>query len=248
MKILYLDCTNGVSGDMVLTALSELGECSAEVAAKIEAEDFSHHHSHGSHHDADHGHEHNNAESGCVSGHSHGHDHHHAHGRSYSKVKELIENSSFSPAAKNTALKIYAHIAKAEASVHGATLATVHFHEVGRDEAIKNALGIGMALEKTAPDKVLVSSICDGKGTVKCSHGEIPVPVPAVMALRENCSYSFETADINMEMVTPSGLAALMGIDAEPGELVGTVVKQAEARGGRNTSRDGLKGYITEVK
>lgn len=252
MKILYLDCTNGVSGDMVLTALSELGDCGAEVAAKMESEDFSHshsHHSHHSHNDADHGHNHNYAGSGCVNDHDHdhAHGHIHTHGRSYSKVKELIENSSFSPFAKSTALKIYSHIAKAEASVHGAPLDTVHFHEVGRDEAIKNALGIGMALEAIAPDRVSVSTIYDGKGTITCSHGEIPVPVPAVMALREQCSYSFETADVNTEMVTPSGLAAVMGIGAQPGELTGTIIKQTEAFGKRATGRGGLKAYVTEV-
>ena len=225
MKILYLDGTNGISGDMVLAALSELGNCGAEVAAKMEAENFSHHHSHN---DADHGHI-------------------HSHGRSYSKVKELIEASGFSASAKRTALKIYNHIAKAEASVHGATLDTVHFHEVGRDEAIKNALGIGMALEAIAPDKVSVSTIYDGGGTIICSHGEIPVPVPAVMALRQQCSYSFETADVNTEMVTPSGLAAVMGIGAQPGELTGRIIKQTEVFGRRDTGRGGLKAYITET-
>lgn len=155
-------------------------------------------------------------------GHSHGHDHspnhEHGHGRSYQEVVALIERSGFSSQAKKTARNIYGHIAEAEAKVHGATLKTVHFHEVGRDEAVKNALGIGMALEAIAPDIIYTSSICDGKGTVVCSHGEIPVPVPAVMALREKCSYAFQQADINMEMVTPSGLASLMGIGAVPDE------------------------------
>lgn len=242
MKILYFDCSGGVSGDMVLEVLTELGGCKETVYEKMAAADFSHQ-THGMHqqqhwqhaHSPHNGHDHDQGE------------HEHSHGRSYSTVKELIEDSGFSSAAKETALKIYGYIAQAEASVHGATLQTVHFHEVGRDEAVKNALGIGMALEAIAPDKVIVSTIYDGKGTVKCSHGEIPVPVPAVMALRRQCSYSFETADVNTEMVTPSGLAAIMGIGAEPGELVGKVIGSAEAIGKRRTGRGGLKAYIAEL-
>ena len=201
--------------------------------------------------------------------HLHTHDHHHAHGRSWLKVRELIDHSSFSDEAKQTALSIYQNIAEAEASVHGETLETIHFHEVGRDEAIKNALGIGMALEAIRkngqdadePLEILTSPIYDGKGTVVCSHGEIPVPVPAVMALRTKCTYTFKTADVNMEMVTPSGLASLMGIKAkpavktldeiltEPGDTGAPRVRliaETEAKGSRDTGRDGLRVYLIE--
>lgn len=175
---------------MVLKALTEIGNCETQVEAMIAAEDF--------------------AKAKAA------HGHHHGHGRSYQKVKELIASSSFSQKSKETAARIYGYIAEAEAKVHKESLETIHFHEVGRDEAIKNALGIGMALESIAPDQIYTSPICDGKGTVLCSHGEIPVPVPAVMALREKCSYVFRQVDVNMEMVTPSGLASLMGIGAKP--------------------------------
>lgn len=191
-------------------------------------------------------HKHNSHEHDC---HAHEH-HHHIHGRSWLKVRQLIEQSRFSDEAKAVALNIYQNIAEAEASAHGETLETIHFHEVGRDEAIKNALGIGMALEAIKPDEILTSPIYDGKGTVVCSHGEIPVPVPAVMALRAKCSYTFETADVNMEMVTPSGLASLMGIGAKPGSLPmkaqATVIAETEARGSRDTGRDGLKVYLLD--
>lgn len=191
--------------------------------------------------------------------HIHDHDHHdghlHAHGRSWLKVRKLIDHSSFSNDAKQIALNIYQNIAAAEASVHGETLETIHFHEVGRDEAIKNAIGIGMALEAIQPDEIMTSSIYDGKGTVVCSHGEIPVPVPAVMALRTKCTYTFETADVNMEMVTPSGLASLMGIKAKPAVKTlqqfledprVTLIAETEAKGSRNTGRDGLRVYLLD--
>lgn len=195
------------------------------------------------------------------------HDHHHAHGRSWLKVRQLIDHSSFSDDAKKTALSIYQNIAEAEASVHGESLETVHFHEVGRDEAVKNALGIGMALDAVKASaqgsdqdadehlEILTSPIYDGKGTVVCSHGEIPVPVPAVMALRAKCTYDFKTADVNMEMVTPSGLASLMGIKAKPAvktlqQILDDprvrVIAETEAKGSRDTGRDGLRVYLLD--
>ena len=243
---------------MVLKALMDLSGQRAVIEEALNKENL---HTHGDHDDRNHGHSHTDY---SYSG---DHDHHHAHGRSWIKVRELIDHSSFSDDAKQTALSIYQNIAEAEASVHGETLETIHFHEVGRDEAIKNALGIGMALEAikargqgSDQDEdehldILTSPIYDGKGTVVCSHGEIPVPVPAVMALREKCTYTFETADINMEMVTPSGLASLMGIKAKP--AVKTVQQmledprvklaaETEAKGSRDTGRGGLKVYLLE--
>lgn len=247
MKILYFDCTNGISGDMLLRAMAELSGIKNRIDEAVKNERL---HDHGGcgHDD----------EPGCGHGHAHGHDHGHAHGhgrgRSWLKVRQLIEHSGFSEAARETALCIYGNIAGAEAEVHGETLETIHFHEVGRDEAIKNTLGTGMALEAVGPDMVLTSPIYDGKGTIVCSHGEIPVPVPAVMALRAKCAYDFRRADVNTEMVTPSGLAGLMGIGAVPSDktlqqlLDGAVLTaRAEAPGGRNTGRDGLKVYLIQT-
>ena len=243
---------------MVLKALMDL---SGQREAIEEALKNEHLHTHEGHDHKHNDHGHNDHDHG-----QHGHDHHHAHGRSWLKVRELIEHSSFSDEAKQTALSIYQNIAEAEASVHGEILETIHFHEVGRDEAIKNALGIGMALEAIKPDEILTSPIYDGKGTVVCSHGEIPVPVPAVMALRTKCTYTFETADVNMEMVTPSGLASLMGMKAKPtvktlqqfleipvdgnsgADSVPRVrlIAETEAKGSRDTGRDGLRVYLLD--
>ena len=232
MKILYFDCSNGISGDMLFYAAADLSGKKNEIIEEREMLSFS----------EDEGH-----------GHSHGdkHSHSHSHGRSYVEVKQMIEKSQVSEKAKEYALRIYGCIAKAEAAVHGATLETVHFHEVGRDEAIKNALATGMAVEAIAPDRVFVSPIYDGHGSIVCSHGKIPVPVPAVKALMEESLYIFKTADIDTEMVTPSGLAGLMGIGAEPApeaaENLGKIIKEAEAKGRRDTGLPGLKAYIIRV-
>ena len=218
MKILYFDCSTGISGDMLFYAAADLSGKKNEIMEEREMLRFS----------EDKGHEN-----------PHGDKYSHSHGRSYVEVKQMIEKSQVSEKAKEYALSIYGYIAKAEAAVHGATLETVHFHEVGRDEAIKNALATGIAVEAIAPDRVFVSPIYDGHGSIICSHGKIPVPVPAVKALMEESIYIFKTADIDTEMVTPSGLAGLMGIGAEPApeaaEDLGKIIKEAEARGRRDT-------------
>lgn len=235
MKILYFDCRNGISGDMLLSAVAELSGKKNEVYDKLESEHFhAHKHKDEGHHDN-----------------SHIHEDAHSHGRSYVEVCNLIRESNFSIKAQEYAMQIYAKIAEAEAEVHGETLETVHFHEVGRDEAIMNALGIGMAVELIAPDKIVVSEVCDGKGSIVCSHGRIPVPVPAVKAMMDKCSFTFMTADVDTEMVTPSGLGGIIGIGAQPDNgdialITGEATAQTEAKGKRETGRPGLKAYIIE--
>lgn len=174
---------------------------------------------------------------------------HQHHGRGYHEVKQIIAASGFSQKTRDYADAIYLTIAEAEAEVHKASLDTVHFHEVGRDQAIKNALGIGMALEKILPDKITVSPINDGRGTITCSHGEIEVPVPAVKAMMKCSTFTFHQTDVEAELVTPSGLASLIGIGAEPADTCNmhyTLIKHTEACGTRDTGRGGLKVYIFE--
>ena len=253
MKTLYIDCTAGVSGDMLLDALKaivkEVAGETVEVPELVKAHTHDHEHSH------EHGHDHDHE-------HSHEHSHDKSHGRSYEEVKHLIGHTADAgvpEGARQYALNIYSVIAKAEASVHGMTLETVHFHEVGRDQAIQNAVGIGMALDKLGFDprpgrsagRIVVSPIYDGKGFVDCAHGRIPVPVPAVRAMMEECRYDFRTAeDVETEMVTPSGLAAIIGIGAEPAErgvaIMGSIIAETEATGTRDTGRGGLRVYMIE--
>lgn len=235
MKTLYIDCSNGISGDMLRRVLQELAE-----AVTVEAfeEPYS-------------------GEKTEEDGHSHDGHHHH---RSLQDVRAIIDKSGKSEAARKVALRIYDAIAAAEAAVHGGSLESVHFHEVGRDGAIANALGIGRALDLlglVTEGRIVVSDICDGRGFVDCAHGRIPVPVPAVQAMMEECgrkypAFIFKTCpDVDTEMVTPSGLAGLIGIGAVPaGEgmmfMEGTITAAAEAEGTRNTGRGGLRAYLIE--
>jgi len=203
---LYIDCTNGVSSDMILNALRDLG-----ASGKVpEVPDPGH--------------------------------------RSFTAIRRTIEALPVNDTVRAGAISIYKVIAEAEAEVHGETLETVHFHEVGRVEAMRNIVGIAAALDELAAEdgsgieKILVSPVHDGHGSIECSHGRIPVPVPAVQAMKKHCDYDFETDDIETEMVTPSGLAVLIGIGAEKaGKTVpGRMIRSGTGRGTRDTGRDGM--------
>ena len=220
---LYFDCTSGVSSDMILNALTGLGaDTGAAQRLRIEEEGHSQH-SHG------------------------GHAHHHSH-RSHREIRRLSEESELPQPVKDIMCSIYLVIARAEAKVHESDVENVHFHEVGRPQAIRNIAGIAVGLEDLGVQEILCSELHDGKGFIECSHGRIPVPVPAVMAMRETCDYVFATEDIETEMVTPSGLGVLMGIGAKYTEDMprGRVVKTAVAKGGRDTGKEGLKAFLIE--
>lgn len=226
MNRLYFDCSNGISGDMVLNGLAALGVPSEEIAEALKGAVSC---------------------SGCCGcGHNHDRSHDtHSH-RSYIEIKEMILNSGLSDNAKQTACSIYQTIAEAEAEVHGTLLEETHFHEVGRDEAILNIMGVAFCLDRLQIKEIYCGIICDGHGFIQCSHGEIPVPVPAVMAMRKNCDYRFERVDVATELVTPSGLGTLIGIGAQYVEAMPETEAcvMVEAKGKRNTGRGGLKIYM----
>ena len=222
MRTLYLNCENGVSGDMVLNALTDLTDDPEAVRSEI------HHISHGI------GHSHTHHE------HAHEHEHSHFH-RSYSEVKNIIEAADVNSEVKTVAQQIYAVIAKAESAVHGDSLEELHFHEVGRDQAIANVLGVALCIHSLQADYVAVSEICDGHGTIQCAHGILEVPVPAVRAMLDDCNLVYRQTEHEGEMVTPSGLAMVIGIGAVTEDKpAGEPVKKAEAFGGRRVGEHGL--------
>ena len=230
MKIVYFDCTNGISGDMAYMALKGL----------LDENEEEHGHSYDHKHNGDCSHEHT---------HEHLHNHEHSH-NSYSGIKNIIVNSEISESAKEKALSIYSVIAKAEAFVHGTTIEDVHFHEVGRKAAIANIIGAAVCMDAIGADKVLCSEIRDGTGFIECSHGKIPVPVPAVMAMRSECDLPYITdGNIQTEMVTPSGLAILIGLGARHSKEIpqGEILKKVTVFGKRKTGRGGgLTAYLIE--
>lgn len=222
---LYFDCSYGISGDMVLAALIKLVDETKSLTRfnyyqkaesyigimynRLNLSQF-------------------NETKGCdySNGHDHNHSHSHSH-RSYSEIRAIINSSRISEKVKEIAQNIYETIAKAESKVHGEPLESLHFHEVGRNQAIRNIVGVAICVEALQVEKVYCNVICDGKGFVECSHGKISVPVPAVKAMMEqyesnfksdgmkNRKLLFKTIDVDTELVTPSGLAMLIGMGAE---------------------------------
>ncbi len=240
---LYIDCTNGVRGDMLCQCLTELCDNDSFVKEqqKLVSDEL--------HHEEQH-------QTGSEHGHHHSHSHEHSHSqpythRSFQSILTLLSDCQIDNAVKALTLKIYTILAIAEAEVHGETLETVHFHEVGRPQAILNMVGIAAGLIAIDPGKVYCSKVIDGIGTVHCAHGEIPIPVPAVRAMMNTSSLPFGTQEIEMEMVTPTGLAALLAmephyIDNQPKET--QVLKTTEAKGTRgNLENSYLRGVVVST-
>ena len=172
----------------------------------------SHEHEHG-HECSGHGHSHEHEEHGHSHSHDHDHDHdhdhEHVHGRTHREIRALIEASDLSPFVKKYALGIFQRIAEAEGKIHGMSAEDVHFHEVGAFDSIADIVLACVGIEALGVEKVFVSTLHDGHGTVKCAHGIFPVPAPATMEILKGIPLG--QIDEPHELITPTGA----GIAAE---------------------------------
>ena len=137
--------------------------------------------------------------------------HEHAH-RTPADIRRLYDESLLSDAAKSKALAIWQVLSEAEARVHGTTVDHIHFHEVGR---MANILAIGLIADfmtTIEPQQLVASPIPLTDGTVKCAHGVVPYPAPAMFAMMENVAVRPWSGE--GEPVTPTGLAVLIGLGA----------------------------------
>jgi uncharacterized protein (TIGR00299 family) protein len=130
----------------------------------------------------------------------------HAHS-SYRDIKAMIEGSDISDSIKSRALAIFGKLAEAEAKVHGSSVEDVRFHEVGAVDSIVDIVGAAVCLDYLKPDRVLCSRVELGGGFVKCQHGLIPVPAPAVVELLRGVPV--KGGAVQMETTTPTGAAFL---------------------------------------
>jgi len=229
MKVLYFDCSSGISGNMTLGALLELcddphylekelnklhidgyhmhisktkknGITGTYVDVHLEHEHQHHHHDH--HHDYHHEH----------------HDHHHEH-RNIFDVQKIIEESDIDEKAKDLAKRIFMRVALAESKVHHETLENVHFHEVGAIDSIVDIVGTAILITHINPDKIYSSIVNDGYGFIECAHGTISVPVPATSEIFAASDVLSRQIDVDTELVTPTGAAII----AELSESFGTM-------------------------
>jgi pyridinium-3,5-bisthiocarboxylic acid mononucleotide nickel chelatase len=203
MKILYLDCFSGASGDMILGALVDLGLPIADLrralgsltlggydidvervirggigAAKLRV--------------AEHGHE----------GPAHPAPHPHGH-RTLGEITELIERSALSQAGRTRAVALFRRLGEVEAAIHQVPVERVQLHEVSAIDSIVDIVGAVFAFEWLAADRIVASPLNVGRGTVRTAHGILPVPAPATARLLEGVPVF--SAGPEMEMVTPTG-------------------------------------------
>lgn len=214
MKILYFDCSSGISGNMTLGALleviqdtdyfiSELKKLNID-GYKIEISKKVKNGITGTYVDVILEEEH----------HHESHEHHHEH-RNLNDVNKIIDESSLNNNVKQLAKKIFMRVAKAEAKVHNKSLEEVHFHEVGAIDSIIDIVGTAILVCKINPDKIVSSIVNDGYGFIECAHGTMSVPVPATSEIFANSKVKFRQIDIDTELVTPTGAAIITELATE---------------------------------
>lgn len=258
-KTLYLECYSGISGDMTVAALLDLGadrsvldrvlkslkvsgfetKISRVVKSGIDACDFdvvldkeheNHDHDmeylHGHHHkghENNHFYDHNHAHEDEAE-HFHSHEHNHAHGagsaqdhhhhehRGIKEITYIIEHSAMTENAKKIALRIFEILAEAESKAHNVPVDQVHFHEVGAVDSIVDIVSVAVCLDDLDVTEVIVPVLWEGRGTVRCQHGILPIPVPAVANIVSANHLHLKMTEVEGELVTPTGAAIVAAV------------------------------------
>jgi pyridinium-3,5-bisthiocarboxylic acid mononucleotide nickel chelatase len=251
MKTLYLDIFSGISGDMFIGALIDLGVSAEELGRELKKLELDGYHLHSGRgqksqisgikfdvhleHDLEHAHqhehEHAHAEAGAHS-HSHGHSHEHSHeqehkhGRDFAQIKKLILDSKLSSWVKEKSVAVFQRIAVAEGKIHGVPPEKVHFHEVGAVDSIVDIVGACVALEMLGKPRVLAAPVVEGTGWINCAHGRFPIPAPATLAILGARGTSVTQTDEPRELVTPTGAALLAEFVEAFGPMQGLVAEK----------------------
>ena len=139
------------------------------------------------------------------------------HSRNYADIKSLIEKSPLSDRAKQLALATFARLAQAESAIHGCDIEQVHFHEVGGVDAIVDITGTALGIDYLNIKKIAASPLPLGSGKVECCHGTLPLPAPATVALLKNIPVY--GSGLNQELVTPTGAAIITTLTENFGPL-----------------------------
>ena len=224
-KTLYLECYSGISGDMTVAALLDLGadqkvlekslkslpvegfhtEISRIKKSGLDACDFNVILEQDNHdHDMEflHGKE-------KAHHHEHSHEMHmHVH-RGIREITEIITKAEMTDRARTMALRVFEILAEAEAKAHGVPVEEVHFHEVGAVDSIVDIVAIAVCMDNLDITEVIVPVLYEGTGFVRCQHGQIPVPVPAVSHIAAAHRLKLRITDIQGELVTPTGAAVV---------------------------------------
>lgn len=225
MKTLYIECSMGAAGDMLMSALCELlqnpdsfidqmnailpenvrlsrqtadacGIHGTQISVVINGQEEASDDVNSHAHNHEHEHHHR---------HEHMHEHHHH--ATMADIEAVINHLTVSDKVKTDVTSVYRLIAEAESQAHGKPVSEIHFHEVGTMDAVADITGVCLLMETLAPEKVVVSPIHVGKGHVRCAHGILPVPAPATAYILQNVP--IYSGSIEGELCTPTGAALL---------------------------------------
>lgn len=289
---LYLECNSGISGDMLVAALLDLGAdrealakalnslpvqgftyeistvkkagvacCDFNVLLDAEHENYDHdmaylhgehEHTHEHHHhdhcgEEEHTHEHHHNDHCGEEEHTHEHhhhdhcgeqphEHHHHHEhRALADIIAIINNAQITANAKEIALKIFDIIGDAEAKAHGVSKSEVHFHEVGAVDSIVDIIAIAVCSDSLDINEVIVPKLCEGSGTIRCQHGILSVPVPAVANIMQAYGLKVEIMPVHGEFVTPTGAAAVAALKTSDELPHGFIIKKIGLGAGKRT-------------
>ncbi len=142
-------------------------------------------------------------------------EYHHHDTRNLNDIIEIISSGALTDNARDMAIQIFRIIAQAEASVHSKGIDEVHFHEVGAIDSIVDIVAFAVCLDNLHPDRVVVSALTDGVGQIRCQHGLLPVPVPAVTAIAAMHGLTLRIFPVEGELVTPTGAAIAAALKSE---------------------------------
>lgn len=241
MKILYYDCFAGISGDMNLGAMIDLGVDAAYLESELRKLNIEGFHLEITR-DLRRGISGTKAEVIVENPDNEKHRH-------LRHVEEIINNSTLSETVKENSLKIFKLIAFAEAKVHDIAVERVHFHEVGALDSIADIVGAAICLDFLKVDKVLSAPIQLGGGTVKCAHGIMPVPAPATALIVENVPVKLGL--VQHEATTPTGAAILVAtVDEFTEQINFPITKTAYGIGHRDVSEvpNVLRVFLSETE
>lgn len=205
MKTLYLECTMGAAGDMLMAALVELHPNPDEFIDRLNNIGIPHVRA-----------EKTQVVKCGIQGtginvriHGHGeeehiHEHHH---RGIAEINDIVSSLGVSDKIKKDIMAVYDIIARAESKAHGQAVELIHFHEIGAMDAVADIAGVCMLLDELAPDRIVASHIHVGCGQVRCAHGVLPVPAPATAHILEGVpTYG---GAVQGELCTPTGAALI---------------------------------------
>lgn len=270
-RMLYFECYSGISGDMAVAAMLDLGAdrdaldralssldldgfrtevtrvsksgldvCDFNVILEVDNHDHDmgylygheHHHDHGHHGDHD---EHDHDDHGA---HHHG-DHHHPH-RGLPEILSIIDRADMTDSAKAVSRKVFEIVGAAEAEAHGVPIDQVHFHEVGAVDSIVDVVALGVCIDSLGVSRVCFSELYEGTGCIRCQHGVIPVPAPAVANIASAHSLPLRITPSQGEYVTPTGAAFAAAVRDSDVPASFTIDRIGLGAGKRESERSGI--------